>query len=300
MYSIQAAAQRSGLTVHVIRAWERRYGALHPQRSDTRRRLFTEEDVERLTLLKTGRDQGRDLATLSKLPMADLRRAVLPEKLATSPAPQTESHNDIVEHLLALAGNLEGDLLALSLARTLSRLGTRDALHQVILPFITSVGDGWHTGQIRIAEEHLATNILTTLLCGELQQINPLHGVATLVVATPRNQRHELGALIAGIAGALAGWHAIYLGGDLPAEEIIHAARVSKAKALALSIVYPLNDPELDKDLRKLGELRQDGIEILVGGDASQGYADALQAIGARQAGTLCQIEGLLSEALAS
>ncbi|HRE83643.1 MAG TPA: MerR family transcriptional regulator, partial [Opitutaceae bacterium] len=51
MHTIQQAAERAGITAHVVRAWEKRYGAVQPARTGTQRRRYTEEDVERLTLL---------------------------------------------------------------------------------------------------------------------------------------------------------------------------------------------------------------------------------------------------------
>jgi methylmalonyl-CoA mutase cobalamin-binding subunit len=101
------------------------------------------------------------------------------------------------------------------------------------------------------------------------------------VATTPARQRHELGALLAAATAAGEGWQVTYLGPDLPPEEIAAAALQKRARAVALSITYPPDDPMLVDDLRRLRRLLGPHILLITGGRACPAYSAALQEIGA-------------------
>ena len=61
-HSIKIVAQRTGLSSHVIRVWERRYDAVSPRRTETNRRLYSDGDIERLKLLGEATEIGHTLA----------------------------------------------------------------------------------------------------------------------------------------------------------------------------------------------------------------------------------------------
>jgi cobalamin-dependent methionine synthase I len=144
-----------------------------------------------------------------------------------------------------------------------------------------SIGDRWHEGTLRAAHEHLASAVVRTALGSLSRGFGPSASDPTLVVATPTGQLHELGALIVAATAASNGWHVSYLGPSLPAEEIAAAARQNRACAVALSLVYPPDDPFLRGELIKLRRGLSEGIVVLVGGQAYDGYRDVLDRIGA-------------------
>ena len=72
IYTIRYVSQRSGLTSHVIRAWEKRYKAVVPHRSPKNRRLYSEEDVQRLQLLKRITDAGHSISQVAQLDSKEL------------------------------------------------------------------------------------------------------------------------------------------------------------------------------------------------------------------------------------
>ena len=89
--------------------------------------------------------------------------------------------------------------------------------------------------------------------------------------------------MLVAAAAASIGWRVTYLGANLPAAEIAGAARRSDAHAVALSLVYPEDDPQLSGDLIRLRELLPPKLPLLVGGRAMPAYRDALEKIGATQ-----------------
>jgi len=101
------------------------------------------------------------------------------------------------------------------------------------------------------------------------------------VVTTPSRQHHELGALIAAETATGEGWQVTYLGPELPPEEIAAAALQKGARAVALSLTYPPDDPQLVDDLRKLRRLLGSRTALIVGGQASRTYGSILSEVGA-------------------
>jgi methylmalonyl-CoA mutase cobalamin-binding subunit len=102
---------------------------------------------------------------------------------------------------------------------------------------------------------------------------------ARIIVATPTGQRHEFGALIAATVAMLENWDVVYLGPDLPAEDIAAAARLTGAEAVALSIVYPAADAILCEDLYRLRDSLSDQVLIIAGGRAVASYSTVLREI---------------------
>ena len=110
----------------------------------------------------------------------------------------------------------------------------------------------------------------------------------------PKEAPHELGALLAAAMAANLGWHVTYLGASLPAPEIAGAAKQNRARAVALSLVYPTDDPRMDGELTRLRELLPPEVALICGGSAIAGYRSVLDRIGARPIADLGQLSGVL------
>jgi methylmalonyl-CoA mutase cobalamin-binding domain/chain len=102
-----------------------------------------------------------------------------------------------------------------------------------------------------------------------------------VVVATPSHQAHDLGAYLAALVAAAAGWRVVYLGSDLPAVDIARAASQADADVVALSIVRAGDVSMLDQELRGLRDALRSHIRLVVGGRGAIECADTLRDIGA-------------------
>jgi len=156
------------------------------------------------------------------------------------------------------------------------------------------IGDLWQEGTLRPVHEHLASSIVRSFLGGFRGAYQIPRGAPVIVLTTPVRQRHELGALMAASSAAAAGWEALYLGPDLPVEEIAAGAHQSGARVVGLSLSYPPDDPALAGELARLRRLLPPATRILVGGRAAAAYAAVLDDLGIRRLDSL----GSLPEAL--
>jgi len=123
-----------------------------------------------------------------------------------------------------------------------------------------------------------------------------LEHAPVLIVATPAGQVHELGALLVAATAVHCGWRVTYLGASLPAAEIAGAAQLSRARAVALSLVYPEDDPQLEGELVRLREALPPQTALLVGGRAMSAYPKALDKTDAVMIDTLVQLGSILDD----
>jgi MerR family transcriptional regulator, light-induced transcriptional regulator len=298
-HTIGGAARKTGLKPDLIRAWERRYNAVEPGRTPTRRRLYSDADVERLLLLRKVVGTGRGIGQVAHLPNGELR-ALLAEGPAAVPAPAVpppavqgtapDTAEPYLTLCLAAARRLDIRDLEQQLERASVALSRHHLLDKLLVPLMHKIGDLWQRGELRPIHEHMATSVVRSFL-GSMRAVSRGTAAAPqLIVTTPVRQLHELGALIAAATAASDGWNVTYLGADLPAEEIAAAAVQTGANAVALSIVYPPDDALLHGELRRLRRLLPRTTELIVGGRSAESYAAALDETGARRVENLREL----------
>ena len=304
-HPIQVVARRTGLSADVIRAWERRYAAVSPGRTKTGRRLYSDADIRRLALMRRASEGGRrigDVASLSDQALTELVAADESLQFKTSvEARSAVSGSAAARHLnisLAAVDQLQPDMLESVLESARVALSAPVLLDEVIIPLIRYIGEGWHSGSMRVAQEHMATAVLLPFLSRLYTSSAMSSDGPTVVIATPVRQRHELGALMAAVTAANEGWKVIYLGTNLPAEEIAYAAACSNARIAALSIVYPTDDPQLPGELQRLCTGLPDGVALVVGGAAAINYSSILDKLDASQVNDLTQFREVLRHPL--
>ena len=289
----------TGLSQHTIRAWEKRYEALNPSRTDTNRRLYRDADVERLLLLRQVVESGHSIGQVAQLPTDRLKELVSTnrfkpvnfagEVVSDRPAPFLESCRNAIYQL-------DGEALEEGLVRGNAAMGILGLLDGVVIPLLADIERGWTDGSIRISHEHLASAVLRTYLDRIRLSMPGAPNAPRLLVTTPRNQNHEIGALMVAILAATQAWSVTYLGANLPAEEIAHAATQCAVRAVGLSLVFPSDDPELPYELRLLRSKLDARVPIIVGGRATSSYTPVLQEIKALVSHDLWSLRETLHE----
>jgi len=285
-HPIGVVARRTGLKPDLIRAWERRYGAVEPARSDTRRRLYTDADIERLDLLQQAVSAGRGIRHVANLPESELLELIAADRAATatpqgSVTPLTvelPADGSLIAGCLEAAGRLDGGELEALLERASVMLSRTALLEQLLVPLMRRIGELWKEGTLRPIHEHLATAVVRSFL-GRLFNTPTATGAPEVIVTTPPQQAHELGAMMAAACAAAEGWRVTYLGPNLPAEEIAAAVRKKNARALVLGITYPPDDPQLGQEIERLARLLPEGTAVLAGGRSAEAYRDRLEKV---------------------
>lgn len=287
-HGIRVVSRRTGLNADTIRAWERRYSAVTPGRSDGGRRLYSDAEIERLLLLRRATDAGRRISDVAELSDAALRELVTSDQeaerrarhLLAAPQP-AESPAAPVDAAMEAVARLDGRGLEDVLVHASRDLPVPAVLEKLLVPLLHRVGDDWRAGRLRVAHEHLTTAVVRSFLGGLRQGRQAGSDAPALVTGTPCGQPHELGALAVAVMAELEGWRAIYLGPNLPAADIAHAATTSGARVVALSLVPPADPVRLEPELRTLRRLLPAEVRIVVGGSGAPALGGVLDEIGA-------------------
>jgi MerR family transcriptional regulator, light-induced transcriptional regulator len=260
----------TGLSPDLLRVWERRYGVVSPERTASGQRLYSDADVERLRLLQQATSRGRGISQLAKLGEDELRSLVAADTAADPTEPSAQQAPADAEAWIALAmeraGRLDGACLEQLLRRLAALWGTVVFLESFLAPLLRRIGEAWHAGMLKPHHEHLTTAVVRSVLMGLASELSPATSAPGLLVATPSEERHEVGALLVAAAAAAAGWRVTYLGPDLPASDIAEAALQAGVRAVALSVVLPRDSEHVVREIREVRERLPAGIDVLVGG----------------------------------
>lgn len=287
LHPIGVVAERTGLTLDVLRVWERRYAVVEPTRDDAGRRLYTDEDIERLRLLARATAGGRTISQVASLPTEGLRALVREDESARiavrQPAAAAVETAPLVAEAFERVRALDGPGLEAALTRAGAILGMSEFLEAVLGPLFRRIGDEWHAGRLRVAHEHLATAVAAPLVSRLGRRLPAPSGAPGLVVATPAGERHEIGALMVAGTAAVEGWRVTYLGPDVPAKDLAESAAQTGARAVALSSIHSGDPDSLAREVAVLRTLLPAGVAVLVGGrgaaslDAVAGAADIVR-----------------------
>ena len=259
-YPLRTVSKLTGLSPDIIRAWEKRYHVVAPIRGARGARLYSAADIDHLSLLARAVGGGRAIGDVARLTRAQLAR------LGAQPAAEApESRDGLVGRVMDCLERFDHGGVGRLLGDALIGLGLRAFVHQVASPLLRQVGDRWSDGKLQIADEHLFSGILRNLMTS-LIQARVRSGAPVAVLAAPAGERHEFGLLLAALLALDAGLEVSYLGADLPAKEIVGAARRSNAALLGVSVVGADNRATAIGEVKAIQHALPDGVELWLGG----------------------------------
>lgn len=270
-YPLRTVASQTGLTPDIIRAWEKRYHVVAPVRGARGARLYTAADIAHLRLLARVVGAGRAIGDVAGFSYAEL------EKLAAQTEPPASVEREgFVARVLERLERFDQAGVARLLGDALIGLGRREFIYQVAAPLLREVGERWHQGKLSIADEHLLSGIVRNLLTGLLQaRFSP--GSPKMVLATPAGEQHDLGLLLVALLAADAGLDVSYLGADLPAAEIVAAAKRAGAAIVGLAVVYSDNSTRAAHEVNEIIRGLPAEVELWLGGPEAATVAARLK-----------------------
>jgi len=231
-HPIRAASQLTGLSVDTLRAWERRYRAVVPIRTQ-RGRAYTTRHIQRLRLLRALVETGHAIGSIAGLPDADLRKlSPIPEAVDRTGIAPTMADAAALRQALARYDSAAVEHLV---ARHALMLPPGELVCRVIAPALRDAGTQWEAGHICVAQEHLLSGAVRNVLGSLLRVLPRRAGAAKLMFASPAGELHELGLLSAAVLAATAGCDVVYLGPNLPSADIAHAVKTLKPSVLVLA-----------------------------------------------------------------
>jgi DNA-binding transcriptional MerR regulator/methylmalonyl-CoA mutase cobalamin-binding subunit len=293
-YPLRAVMRRTGLSADVIRAWERRYAAVDPPRSPGGQRLYSEQDVVRLGLLRRATASGHSIGEIARLDIAALE--ALLQRSGDRSGESTTPAATVVAAALGATERLDSVALESVLKRATLSLGVDRFVDTVVSHFLTEVGTRWHVGTLSPAHEHLASDTVRRVLAWVSQAYEVEPNAPRIVVATPAGEMHELGAMAAAAAAVSEGWRGVYRGANLPGRDIARAAEQVGARVVALSVVYPDDGATVSEIVEAARSLPQ-GATLVIGGSGASVIEDAILPEGVRVLGDIGSLRRMLRAA---
>lgn len=272
-YPVRTVARLAGLSPDLMRAWEKRYGVVRPVRGPRGARMYSSDDVAHLRLLARAVGAGRAIGDV-----AQLDRPALEALTSTTPA-AGPTGGDRLQITRLLDTVSSGDAVALDrqLGEALVTLGGRRFVCQVAAPLLTEVGERWSTGHLSIADEHLLSSAIRSLLTSLIRFREKVAEAPTVLLATPRGERHELGLLLVALLTVDAGLGMHYLGCDLPATEIVTTVRRTGATVVGIGLVNSSLGAQAAAELRIIEAGLSHQGELWLGGRNAAAVADKLR-----------------------
>lgn len=289
-YRINVAAKLTGLSAGVLRAWERRFGVLDPQRTPGGYRAYTEADLAVLRELKKLTDEGLTISeAVRQLP--DIKRMA---RRAVEPGvtPRAQQVSRWQHEILLAAERLDQPAVERVLELASRTTGAVTLFDTLLAPLQREVGDRWHAGQLSVAQEHLVTSAVRELVVSLLQRA-PRSAKRHVVCACFPDEAHELGLLGAALKFRHHGWRVTFLGARTPVEQLGTVVRVTRPRLVALSAIADPGASAFTRTLARVMAERGDA-SVVVGGRAAERHAAAVEAAGARLVRTDAEWTALL------
>ena len=194
---------------------------------------------------------------------------------------QDDNSRDYQQECIKAVENLDSRKLESLLASASVVMSIPKLLDELVAPLLGEIGERWHHGDLRVGNEHLASSVIRRFLDNLRETTGMYADGPAIIVTTPTGHSHEMGALMAAVAASTAGWKTVYLSPNLPSREIVASALQLKARAVALSMIYPADNPVIVEELRFLREHLPEGVSIFIGGQAALSYLPVINEIGA-------------------
>jgi DNA-binding transcriptional MerR regulator len=241
-------SRRVGVSTELLRAWERRYGLLDPERSNGGFRLYGPEDEERVRLMQDHLERG--------VSAAEAARLALSGEVASRPiaAPSPPSPSEARERLRAA---LEGfdELAAQAVVDDLLARFTLDTiLADVLLPYLHELGERWERGEVSVAQEHYASGLLRGRLLGLARGWGRGVGPRVLLAGAPGEQ-HDFGLIAFGLAVRSRGWRVTFLGQDTPVADLAETARTLTPELVVVGGTTPQRFSAIAAELRAVAQI---------------------------------------------
>ncbi|WCN37103.1 MerR family transcriptional regulator [Aneurinibacillus uraniidurans] len=273
-YNIKAVSTIVGITTHTLRAWERRYGIIEPQRTESGHRLYTEEDVATLRWLKEHVEKGLHISkAVSLLKDGRMHHSFLPPEPTLRSAHVTHTERPLITRK---RHELIGALLAFNeseahhvLDLCLSMWDVESVLHNIIIPVFIEIGDRWGRGEISVAHEHYASQLLTQRIHQFFRHTRVNPAMPRIITMAGPGEQHSIGIAMFSLFLRHRGLDVYFLGANMPGEGLHAILTTIQPHAICISITLEENLTHL---LKHVHELRKayPALVIGIGGQATQ------------------------------
>ena len=270
MYTVGRTAELTGVPRETLRKWEQRYGVVAPARTEGNYRLYDDEAVRRLAVM-------RDLVDSGWAPRQAARRVLeqTPRTLAARLEPEGSPLSDIDE-LVACGQGFDVVRLESMLDKVFAQADIAEVVDDWLMPSLVRLGEAWQRGTVTVAGEHFVSAAVLRRMSQAFHQLpHPASGSPSVLVGLARGSRHELGVMAFAMVLRSRGVGVTYLGSDLPVEAWVGTVRDLGPDAVVLAVPTVEDLPAVREAVQAIAT----SATVLLGG-AHQGRVEGAEALG--------------------
>lgn len=265
-FTIKDLENLSGIKAHTIRIWEQRYQFLKPSRTNTNIRYYSNEELKKILNIALLNKYGYKISHIDKMNELEVKEKIL--SLSQLQAQQEKIVNDLIKCMI----DLDMDKLEEILNKYIVARGIEKSIIHIIFPFLEKIGILWLTNHINPAQEHLVTNIIRQKLivgiegAGSLVKVNK-----TVLLFLPEGEHHEVGLLFVNYLLKSRGINVIYLGANVPINDVEYVAKLKKPHYLFSHLTSVGSNFQLEKFITTITK-KFNGIPTVISGQLTRTY----------------------------
>jgi DNA-binding transcriptional MerR regulator len=217
VYSIKELEKLSGIKAHTIRIWEKRYNLIDPHRTNTNIRYYTDDDLKKILNVAVLNRQGIKISNIARLNDLELKEEIIRVTKTTN------SQDNIVDSLVIAMIDLDEYKLESIIDRSITKIGFKSTVIDVLYPFLDKVGILWQSGDVNPAQEHFVSNLIRQKIIAATDQLpntfNPR--AKKFLLFLPEGEWHEIALLFSQYLLKEMQHEVIYLGQSVPYADVL-------------------------------------------------------------------------------
>ncbi len=271
-YSIKELEKITGIKAHTIRIWEKRYGIVEPQRTQTNIRYYSDEDLRHLMNVAILNKYGYKISNIQGMTVAEIAQSVVDLTL------QDVDNEHLVDNLVMAMIELDEQRFDKIISSSIIKQGFEYTFENLLYRFLEKIGILWQIGTVNPAQEHFISQLIRQKLILAIDGQHELRSdYKTFLLFLPENEYHELALLYINFMIRKQGHRVIYLGQNVPLVNLKNVFEIHQVNYLLTSISARTKEENITVLVQELTKLYSDK-NILIGGECFIEHAKNLPA----------------------
>ena len=249
-YSIKDLEVLSGIKMHTIRIWEKRYDLLKPKRTDTNIRTYDDNNLKRLLNISLLTRNGFKISKVARWDDDTIRKTIL------EITENKTSESDYIEQFMILMVDLDVAGMEKLLNEIIAKFEFEEACFQILFQLFERVGLFWQVGTVFPAQEHFVTNLFRQKLIAAIDQL-PIPGTnkPSILFFLSENELHEMSLLFYSFLARKNGFHSFYLGQSVPFDDLVKISTQKQVDFVFTAFVNSILKEDMEDYLAQLKEV---------------------------------------------
>ena len=250
-YSIKDLENLTGIKAHTLRIWEKRYQILEPRRTETNIRYYNNDDLKKIlniNLLNKGGFKISKIASLKDDEITTKANNLLEDKNAS----ESKEINALIQSII----KLETSEIERILEKGYQEKGILRLYKETITPLLIRMGELWQLSTLNISHEHLFSNTLRKFIIVKTDEVKAEKQLnKSVLIFLTKGEHHEIPILFYNYFLKSFGWDSIYLGANVPTEDLRLAIIQKNPDLVFTSMIINVTGDRFHRNLDSILEI---------------------------------------------